>query len=96
MTQIVATITHDDGTVDSFGPVEITKKLAGELIRELKPYEEGRQEEIEASRTEEIEAEQEHRSAVAEAYNDRRVELAAEGIDPDSEEGRRRLLRGDD
>lgn len=79
---VVAKITNDDGTEESFGPVEIPKKTAGEVARLLKPLEEKRQDRILAERAEQGAAEQDKRSKEAEKANQARIKAAgAEGID---------------
>lgn len=81
MPQAVTKITYDDGTEDSFGPVEVPKKVAQEIASALRPLEDKRQEQLEKARIQEAVEEQEKRSREAERANQARIKAAgAEGV----------------
>lgn len=83
MPDVVAKIVNDDGTEQAFGPVSVSKKLAGQVAELLEPAEAKRQKDREAARVDEVRAEQETRSRQADEHNTRRSERAARGLDPD-------------
>lgn len=79
MPDIVAKITHADGTESSFGPLPISKEAARDITRVLDPLEAKRQEQIQKDRVAEIEADQERRSKEASEHNQRQIKAASEG-----------------
>ncbi len=83
MPEVTAKIINDDGTETSIGPVQVPKTLANVQIRELRPHEDKRQEQLLVARIAEIEAETEQRNRAAEAANKRRESRGQKGLDPD-------------
>jgi len=85
---VVTKITYDDGTERSFGPVFVPDQDVVAVIALLTPHEDQRQAdaaEVQAEAAGQANAE---RSSAAEATNQERIDLAAQGIDPDAEEAR--------
>lgn len=84
MSTVVAKIISEDGTERQFGPVEVTNNVVEELTNLLAASDQERQGLLLAKQMAEAQAEVVSRNEAAQAEQDRREALAANGIDPDA------------
>ena len=81
---VVAKVINADGSESSFGPMEVEQETADLITGHLALPEEQRRAAILTAQMEEAQREVVARNEAAEAENQRRRELADQGIDPDA------------
>jgi len=86
MPDIIVKITNEDGTEQTFGPMNVPKKVVGAIVSELEGPEAKRVEQAGIDRVKDIEAESQARSATAAEHNRRREERGQQGLDPDGDD----------